>query len=162
LKRILVLGCGNRFFGDDGFGPEVVDHFLKSHPVPEHTEILDAGTSVRNLLFDIILGEERPEKIVIIDAVDAGRNPGEVFELQLSEIPHKNLDNFCMHSLPTSNLLLELQQYCGVEVQVISAQVESIPDCVRPGLSPPMLRAVPEVCARIMDAIQPSARISHQ
>jgi coenzyme F420 hydrogenase subunit delta len=149
-KPVLVLGCGNRLFGDDGFGPAVIEYFTDNYVVPENVATVDAGTGVRNILFDISLSEERVKRIIIVDAVDAGREPGEIFELDISDIPKKKIDDFSMHQLPTSNLLRELKELRSVDVKIISVQVEDIPDSVRPGLSETLLRSLPAVCEKIL------------
>ena len=112
-KRVLVLGCGNILFGDDGFGPEVVAHLEVHHTIPEDVCVADAGTSARKILFPILLDEQRPEHIIIVDAVDAGRRPGEIFEISVEDIPENKIDDFSLHQLPTSNLLRELKELCN-------------------------------------------------
>ena len=74
-KPTLVLGCGNILFGDDGFGCAVVDYVEKHHAVPEAVCLLDVGTSVRKLLFTLCLSHVRPQRLLILDAFDAGRTP---------------------------------------------------------------------------------------
>ena len=152
-KEILVLGCGNVLFGDDGFGPEVVEHLQKNFEIPPEACVINAGLSVRDILFNIVLSKQRPKKIIIVDAVDAGRTPGEVFELDISEIPEKKIDDFSMHQLPTSNLLKELKNMCGVDVKIISVQIQNIPDEVSPGLTKVVRDSIPAVCERILDAL---------
>lgn len=149
-KSVLVLGCGNRLFGDDGFGPAAVQYLNEHYSLPDDVAAIDTGISVRNILFDIALSEKRPKKIIIVDAVDVGKNPGEAFELDVSQIPLKKIDDFSMHQLPTSNLLLELKDLCLVDVKVICVQVEEIPDSVRPGVSETLLRSLPAVCEKIL------------
>ena len=151
--KTLVLGCGNVLFGDDGFGPAVVEYLLENTEIPPNTCVINAGLSVRELLFTIVLGDTRPEKIIIVDAVDAGRIPGDIFELEVSDIPEIKIDDFSMHQMPTSNLLRELQEICGVEVQIISVQVQSIPDEVSPGLSAVVRNSVPPACEKILHAL---------
>ena len=148
---VVVLGCGNRLFGDDGFGPSVIDHLQNNFAVPENVTIMDAGTGVRNMLFDIVLGEGIVKKVIVVDAIDAGRIPGEILEIDPSEISAKKLFDFSMHQLPTSNLLQELKDLCRVDVKIISVQVECIPDLVRPGISEALVRSLPFVCRRILD-----------
>ena len=149
--RALVLGCGNVLFGDDGFGPEVAWRLLKNYPIPPGVFVMEARVSVREILFDLILSKKRPEKIIIVDAIDAGRAPGEVFEIDLSQMPANKIDDFSMHQLPTSNLLRELKEICGVEVIIVSAQVEHIPESVSPGLSSALSAAVPTACKMVID-----------
>ena len=91
---ILIAGCGNILFGDDGFGPEVVDYLTENYSVPEHVAVMDVGTGIRRLLFTISLSDKRPHTIVIIDAVDKGKEPGEIFDISLEEVPLEKIDDF--------------------------------------------------------------------
>ena len=143
-KPILVLGCGNTLFGDDGFGCAVVDYLERYYSVPESVCILDVGTGVRKLLFTLCLSPVRPKRLFIIDAIDVGRSPGGVFEINPAEIPAAKLDDFSLHQLPTSNLLRELQQTCGVEVRVLACQTGPLPDEIEAGLSDAVSLAVPQ------------------
>jgi len=143
-KPILVLGCGNVLFGDDGFGCAVVDYVEKHCAVPDAVCMLDVGTGVRKLLFTLCLSSVRPRRLLIVDAIDAGRSPGEIFEIDPAEIPPAKLDDFSMHQIPTSNLLRELQETCGVEVRVLACQTGPLPEEIFQGLSRPVSAAVPE------------------
>jgi coenzyme F420 hydrogenase subunit delta len=147
----LVLGCGNLLFGDDGFGCAVVDYVQSHHRVPEDACLLDVGTGVRKLLFTLCLSPIRPRRLLIVDAVDAGRAPGEIFEIDPADIPPVKLDDFSLHQLPTSNLLRDLQSGCGMEVRVLVCQTGPLPGEVAPGLSPPVEAAVPAAAAWIVE-----------
>jgi coenzyme F420 hydrogenase subunit delta len=141
-KSILILGCGNILFGDDGFGPAVAQHLQDNFTIPDDVCVFNAGTSVRNVLFDTMLSDRKPSKIVIVDAMDLEREPGEIFAIDLDSYPQIKLDDFSMHQIPTSNLLRELRDLCGVEVTVMACQVESVPESVNPGLSDTVKAAV--------------------
>ncbi|HTR22462.1 MAG TPA: hydrogenase maturation protease [Terriglobales bacterium] len=141
-KPTLVLGCGNIFFGDDGFGCALVDYVESHYRVPDDVCLLDAGTGVRSLLFTLCLSLERPGRLLIVDALDVGRSPGELFELDPADIPPIKLDDFSLHQIPTSNLLRELQESCGVEVRVLACQTGPLPEQVLPGLSAAVETAV--------------------
>jgi len=153
-KPVLVFGCGNVLFGDDGFGPQAVEYFKKNYSIPENVEVINAGTSIRNILFDIILFEKKPEKIIIVDAVDAGRAAGDIFEILIDNIPENKCDDFSMHQLPTSNLLKELKELCMVEIKIFACQVENIPASVSCGLSKKISDSIPEMCKLIIDEIK--------
>jgi coenzyme F420 hydrogenase subunit delta len=150
-KKILIVGCGNRLFGDDGFGPAVVDYLAGNYTVPDEVCLLDVGTGVRKILFTISLSEIRPESIVVIDAVDRGREPGDVFEIPLDDIPVEKIDDFSMHQVPSSNLLKELKDLCSVDVRVVACQVGEIPEEIREGLSAPVKKAIPGAAQMIAD-----------
>lgn len=140
--EVVVLGCGNVLLGDDGFGPAVAQKLQASGAIPPWAEVIDAGTSVRELLFDITFSEQRPGLIVVIDAVDVGRTRGEVFEIPPDDIPIVKVPEYSLHQAPTSNLLRELRDRCNVNVVVIACQVGDIPSEVKMGLTPAVEDAV--------------------
>ena len=150
-KEVLITGCGNILYGDDGFGPEVIEYLRAHYHIPENICLLDVGTGIRKILFTITLSKERPKVIVVIDAVDKGRKPGEIFEISLDEIPEVKIDDFSIHQAPSSNLLKELQDLCGVEVRIMACQIESIPDAMRSGLAEPLKQAVALTAKRIAE-----------
>jgi coenzyme F420 hydrogenase subunit delta len=155
-KDILVFGCGNILYSDDGFGPRVAEELINNYSLPENVGVFNVGTSIRNILFDIALSEKKPEKIIIIDAIDAGMSPGEIFELPIDEIPEKKIDDFSMHQLPTSNLLKELKDLCKIDVIVIACQIESISGEVSTTLSKKLIDAIPDACHRISEIVKNS------
>ncbi len=148
--RVLVLGCGNLLFGDDGFGPELARFYPQNHELPDDVVVRDAHTSVKNLLFDILLSEVAPKLIVIVDAVDKQREPGEVFEIELEEIPLIKRDDFSMHQMPTSDLLAEIKALGRSDIKILVCQVKDIPPEVAVGMSEPIRKAIPEAC-KIID-----------
>jgi coenzyme F420 hydrogenase subunit delta len=153
-KSALILGCGNILFGDDGFGPAVVQYLQNHGALPPEVLVLDVGTSIRDLLFDLVLSEKKPPKIIIVDAVDyPDRKPGEVFEITVAGIPAKKTSDYSLHQFPTVNLLHELKEHTGVEVNIIVAQVQVVPEEVRPGLTPVVAGAVKEAGARILQIL---------
>lgn len=149
-KPILVFGCGNILFGDDGFGPEVISYLEKNYKIPKNVCVMNVGTSIRDILFTLILGEQKPKKIIIVDAVDKGKEAGEIFEISLEEISDVKIDDFSIHMIPSSNLLKELRDFCNVEVIILACQVEKIPKQVEPGLSKSVKLAIPKMCKEIL------------
>jgi coenzyme F420 hydrogenase subunit delta len=150
-KSVLVFGCGNILYGDDGFGPVVITRLKEHYQLPEDVLALDVGTSIRDILFDLVLSDKKPQKIFIIDAVEyPDRQPGEVFEIPVEGIPDKKTSDFSLHQFPTVNMLQELKEHSPIQVKILVAQVESIPDEVKPGLSPVMLDAVETICQRLL------------
>jgi len=152
-KKILIFGCGNTLMGDDGFGPAVIEYLNDNCILPEGTMAEDVGTSIGDLLFDLILFEDKPEAIFIVDAVSQPeRNPGDLSEMTLEQIPVNKAGDFCMHQFPSVNYLSELQQ-SGTRVRVLTAQMKKVPDKVQPGLSPEIENAVPKACDWVLNEI---------
>src|SRR4030042_6842612 len=150
-KEIIVLGCGNILFGDDGFVSSVAEHLQSCTLLPENVSVINAGTGVRRMLFDLVLSEQKPRKIIVVDAVDAGRKAGEVFKINIDELPKNKTDDFTLHEMPTSNLLQELKDFCNVEVTIIAGQIESIPEVVRPGLSDALAKSVAVAAEEVLN-----------
>jgi len=145
-----VLGCGNVLFGDDGFGPAVVERLHSHYAIPDDVCVLDVGTGARDLLCTIALSPVKPQRIVVIDTVDRGGKPGELLMAPIEDFPQVQGGSFSLHQLPTSSLLRELKDSCQLDILLIAVQPESIPETVRPGLSQKLEAAVAPVCNYIV------------
>ncbi|MGD2142978.1 MAG: hydrogenase maturation protease [Anaerolineae bacterium] len=72
----LILGLGNPLRGDDGVGPRVVEE-LNRRGLPDGVIAVDGGTGGLDL-FRLL---ERRKRVVIVDAADLGREPGQFARL---------------------------------------------------------------------------------
>ncbi len=154
-KSRLIFGCGNPLFGDDGFGPAVIEHLEAHHRIPEYAACTDAGTAVRDMLFNILLAEKKPDQIIIVDASPQhGKAPGEISEIDIDAIDPRKTADFSLHQFPTTNMLKELKTYTDVDVRVLVVQPGHIPEEINPGLSPAVTRAINDMCAHIMDIVR--------
>ena len=75
-KKILIFGCGNILLGDDGFGPAVIEELEKNYQIPEHVFIIDAGSSIREFLFNIALDEVKPDVPLVARLVGTNEEEG--------------------------------------------------------------------------------------
>lgn len=157
-KDGLVLGCGNPLLGDDGFGPAVVEHLHACGEIPEHLACIDVGTAIAGLLFDLLLAERKPRRVIVVDAIDLrGKRPGEIFEIDIDDFPQAKITDFTPHQFPTVNLLRELRDFTAIDLRLLAVQIGRIPDEVRPGLSPDVAAAVPLMCRRILQILAGSS-----
>jgi coenzyme F420 hydrogenase subunit delta len=153
-KPVLIFGCGNTLLGDDGFGPAVIDHLCEYYSLPEFVHAVDAGTSIRDFLFDLLLIQSKPTHIFIIDALSQpDKKPGELFVIEPSQMPMHKVNDFSLHQHPSVNLLRELQFLCGVKVTVLGVQVKSIPQVIQTGLSQEVKTSIPKACNWILNQI---------
>jgi hydrogenase maturation protease len=81
--EVLVLGVGNLLLGDEGVGVHAVRALARDHVFPPGVELLDGGTAGMELLEPI----RQARHLVVIDAVDAGVEPGTVVRLSGNEVP---------------------------------------------------------------------------
>ena len=149
--EILVVGCGNILFEDDGFGPAVIEaiqEYFKNHEPPENTMFIDAGTSAPHFIFS--LPHESWKKLIVVDVIDSGAEPGTVRRFEVTELPKGRYED--AHSWSVEEPLHELSKTC--EVFVIGCQPESIsaPD-VKMGLTESVEEAVPKAIKIILREI---------
>ena len=71
---VLVLGIGNILWADEGFGVRVAERLYAHYHWPDEVEIVDGGTQGQTLLTYV----ERADKLLVLDAVDFGLEPGEM------------------------------------------------------------------------------------
>ena len=101
-SRVVVLGVGNILLGDEGIGVHVA-HALEEMPSPASPalEVIDGGT-----LPDIVTSLGEVDKLIIVDAVKGGDEPGTIYRFRPEEISPE--DNEVFTSLHQINLLEEL------------------------------------------------------
>ena len=138
-RRALVIGVGNTLRGDDGVGVHVA-RTLTCQPLPEGVEVLEGGTEGLNLLFEM----ERADRVVLIDAAEMGKAPGEarVFGSTLLEGSTKA----CFSSLHGIGIaeVLALGRSIGVEPEVTILAIQPADVRLREGLSDALAARIPE------------------
>jgi coenzyme F420 hydrogenase subunit delta len=151
---ILILGCGNMLFGDDGFGPAVIEHLEANFSLPETVLAVDMGTGIKEFLFDLIMAPVKPERIFILDATSqSDRKAGELFEIQLDRFQEGKKGDRLFHQFPSIDQLQQLGSLTGVDIRILAVQVKEVPDSVRPGLSSEVNEAIPRACAWLIKEI---------
>ena len=123
--RVLVVGVGNRLLGDEGVGPCVIDN-LSRMKLPPCVNVFDCGCD----LLSIVLYLDRPEKIVIVDAVRAGGKPGEIYRYDYSELATMKDETQSGHQMGTINVLRLLKSVYPVladtEITVIGIEPKTL------------------------------------
>ncbi len=82
VKKVLILGVGNILLRDEGLGVRVVEKIISEHSLPDDVEVLDGGTLGLTLLPYM----EGREAVFIVDAIDSGARPGDIFRLEGDDI----------------------------------------------------------------------------
>lgn len=78
MTPIVVLGVGNVLHADDGIGVRVVDQLAREYHIPASVGLVDAGTSLLDVL-DTIAGVEC---LIVVDAVQHGQDPGSLYRME--------------------------------------------------------------------------------
>jgi hydrogenase maturation protease len=81
--RTLILGVGNLLLSDEGVGVHVLERLAAIYDMPKGVQTLDGGTLGLDLLYYL----EGVENLLIIDAVEMGKQPGTLLRLEGDEVP---------------------------------------------------------------------------
>ena len=85
FPEIVVAGCGNPLFADDGFGPAVAEE-LGRLELPDTIKVMDAGPGGPHFIFTLI-DPEHTKRLIIIDIADFGAEPGEIRDFSVEDLP---------------------------------------------------------------------------
>lgn len=87
MSRVLVAGLGNKYMGDDGFGPKVIEA-LMTRGLPENVEARDVGMCGVTLAPDL----NDYEFVIFVDAVEKGGKPGTIYRTEIKAEEVKKLE----------------------------------------------------------------------
>ena len=97
----LVVGFGNPLMTDDGIGLAALERLRERWPPPAEVELLDGGTWGLFLLPRF----EDATRILLLDAIDAGQEPGTVVELSGAAIPRAWSGGLSPHQVGVRDLV---------------------------------------------------------
>ncbi|TCP61797.1 HyaD/HybD family hydrogenase maturation endopeptidase [Heliophilum fasciatum] len=83
MKKTIVLGLGNLLFSDEGIGVHAVQRLWQDYDFDDTVEVIDGGTLGLLLLEHV----EEAERLLCIDAIASGREPGTLVRLEGEAIP---------------------------------------------------------------------------
>lgn len=146
--KIVVLGCGNIFAGDDAVGIEVLRE-LEKHPLPEEVTLYEAGAPGLGML-DLMFGSDRA---VIVDAVLAdGTPPGRVLRWREADVPRKATPPLSVHDIGVRDALdfgrKAMPEGLPEEVVIIGITVANV-EPWHAGLDPAVAAAVPRAAEAV-------------
>lgn len=152
-RRILVLGVGNSILKDEGFGVHVVQEIEKQREelkIPSNVEIIDGAT----LGLDLLYYMEGRDKIILIDIVNAGAEPGEIFKFTPHDIKTKSFINkVSMHQVTLFDVLTMAEATGRLPEDVVVIAVQ--PGEINWGeeLTPAVAAQIPRVIELIMEEL---------
>lgn len=147
-KRTLVLGIGNILLRDEGIGVRVIE-YLRRLDLPDEVECVDGGTAGADLL-EILCGRRR---LIVIDAMDAGLEPGTMLEMGLEDLQAMERPQLSLHDLDLPQTL-EMARLLGEEPEkVILLGIQ--PERVECGmeLTERLSKQIPAIAAKVLSLI---------
>ena len=146
--EIVVAGCGNPLFADDGFGPAVVER-LQGLELPDNVRIVDAGLGGPHFVFTLLQpGSTR--RLIIVDIADFGGEPGELRWLTVDELPVGSYRD--AHSWDLTEPLQRIKD--GIDIRVLACQKKyvSAPE-MEIGITEEVEKAIPCAVTEILKEI---------
>lgn len=136
--------------GDDGLGVHIVSE-LEKLQLPEDVKVVDAGT--RSL--DVLLKFQGVHKVVLIDAVRSGHEPGTIYRLTEPDLQRRASSFTSLHELAVEDSLRMARQTLGEEfprnVVIFGVEVGSVK--VGMGLSPKVRSALRKLLNLILEEL---------
>lgn len=142
-ERVLVVGAGNLLLGDEGLGVHVA-RMLRADP-PPLIDVLEAGTN----LFDALPVMARYQRVIIVDAMRMGAEPGAIHCLEVdaeSAAGEAEQDALSLHEwgvLATLRAGRQMGLLRG-RVWLLGAEPESLETSLE--LSPRLAEAARRIC----------------
>jgi len=143
-----VIGIGNLLLSDDGAGIHAV-RFLQDK-LPPGVTLVEGGVYGLDLLPYL----EGRDKVIFIDALDAGENPGALFRFTPRDVkPEQSTPAVSVHDLGLYELIgaAQLLDQCPEDIIIIAVQVKSLETGME--LSPEVREALPHIHRLVLEEI---------
>lgn len=142
--KTVVAGIGNVLLKDEGIGVHVVREMGRMN-LPDSVQLVDVGTSTIDLLSYI----EDAEKLIIVDALEGGEEPGTIYRFTPDELILKEETRGSAHQLGPMDTL-RMAKKLGRQPSTVIIGVE--PEAINWGmdLSPHLGRRMTQIVKAVM------------
>lgn len=107
MEKIMVVGIGNPLLKDEGIGVHVANRMLRMN-LPAGVEVIDGGTNT----YDLVDFFCQADKLIIVDALKAGGEPGTLYRAPLEKLglaPEENAVSLHqMHFIEAMHMVVKL------------------------------------------------------
>jgi hydrogenase maturation protease len=146
----VVIGLGSPLMGDDGLGLVALERLRDRWTFDPPVEFVDGGTWGMNLLHEI----EDATRVVLIDAINAGRSPGSVIQLERADLPRFFALKLSPHQIDMKEVLAVAELRGTLPQQTVAIGIQ--PDRVELAteLSPVVRDGVDSLVTRIIRQLE--------
>lgn len=144
-EKIKIIGFGNIYMKDDGVGVRVIEEIKEQGIFNDYKniEMIDGGTSG----FDLIFFLQQADKVIIIDAIDAGQKIGEIVTFGIDQVideANLTVKSFTLHDISLKRIFEIVRALkIGKDLRVIGIHPKEIDR--GEGLSPQIRKKIPEI-----------------
>lgn len=145
----MVLGVGNVLMGDDAIGAWIAESLRGEFALPANLEVVEGGTLGLELL-SRLAGIER---LLVVDAISLGREPGEIIRVEGEEVPRTFALKLSPHQVGLTELLAASRLTgCEPKSVVLWGMEPELID-VGTGFSAPVAARLPKLMAAVLDEL---------
>lgn len=154
IKKIVILGVGNLLLKDEGVGIHVL-RALKEAPLPTDVdlELIDGGTSP-----DVFYLLEGADKLIIIDAVAGGSDPGSIYRFRANDIAVEGKHILSIHQIGLLEGLKMMEHMESKRKDVVIIGVEPKEMGWGLELSSDLQQKIPQIVEVVLQGITEEAR----
>ncbi|UCB57776.1 MAG: hydrogenase maturation peptidase HycI [Candidatus Omnitrophota bacterium] len=132
--KVVIVGIGNTLRGDDGVGPVLIERL----EAKVKARCIDAGTTPENFSGKIL--KEKPDTILMVDALHLGLAPGEYQVLEKDEILKAGLTT---HDISPRMFIDYLKSQSSADIYMLGIQPKKL--SLGEGLSSPVEKALDKI-----------------
>ena len=149
MTRSAVIGLGNPLMGDDGFGLVALAR-LRDEWHLDGVDLADGGTWGMSLLPLV----EDSDRLLLIDAISAGSQPGNVVVLERDRLPIYLQRKLSPHQVDLSDVLAAAEWRGKLPLETVAIGVEPLSVELRYSLSPEVKRSVDSAVAVVIERLK--------
>ena len=123
-NQITILGIGNTLYTDEGLGVHALAALQEKFDLDQQVELVDGSTDGMSLLGPV----EDTDYLIVIDAINAGKEGGHIIELHGDDIPAYYGIKMSIHQLGFQEVLLasKLRERYPKNIVMIGMQPTSL------------------------------------
>ncbi|MEW6143112.1 MAG: hydrogenase maturation protease [Chloroflexota bacterium] len=147
--RTVIIGIGNWLLGDEGVGIHLISALSEHLAGYANVTIVDGGTSP-----DAMLLLDDVDRLIVLDAVNGGREPGTVYRFAGEDIEHLKSSGVSLHEWSAADSLMAISLIGKLPHETVVIGIE--PELVGWGtsLSDTVGNKLPEVIGLVLNEIQ--------
>jgi len=147
--RFAVVGVGNLLLKDEGIGVHIA-HALQQIDIPYNVKIIDGGTSP-----DLPDCLENVDKLIIIDAVKTGGQPGTIYRFHPYDMDIESEGIISLHELGLAQSLRMMRLMGNEPKETVTIGIEPKEIDWGTELSAELQQKIPEIINIVLGEISP-------
>lgn len=148
-KKITILGIGNTLYSDEGLGISALPLLKKELGNSADIEIVDGTTEGMQLLGPV----EDTNRLIIVDAINAGRQPGDIVILSKEQIPAFNGIKMSVHQIGFQEVVSAAQLRGRLPERMVMFGIQPASLDLNTEMSETVKRVIPDLIERIKEQI---------